>query len=58
LPSESTAARLRGKFDRLVVIATPWFLNPFLVGVEPDREIGKEMIGQSPAAIQELIDAD
>ena len=60
MPGESTAARLRGKFDRLVVVATPGFPDQFCwalfsAGVEPDREIGKEMIGS--AAIQELIDA-
>ena len=58
-----SSARQRGKFDRLVVVAAPRFLGvlrPALMtaGVEADREIDKEMTGQAPAAIQDLVDAD
>lgn len=58
-----STARQRRKFDRLVIIAAPRFLGvlrPALMsaGVEPDREIDKEVTGQDAAFIQELIDAD
>ena len=58
-----SSAKQRGRFDRLVVVAAPRFLGvlrPALVsaGVDPDREIDKEVTGREPAFIQELIDAD
>lgn len=56
-------AKQRGRFDRLVVVAAPRFLGllrPALLaaGVDPDREIDKEVTGRDAAFIQELIDAD
>ena len=57
------SAKQRGKFDRLVVVAAPRFLGilrPALVsaGIDPDREIDKELTGRDAAFIQDLIDAD
>jgi len=58
-----SSAKQGGKFDRLVVIAAPRFLGmlrPALMaaGIEPDREIDKEVTGREPAFIQDLIDAE
>ena len=57
------SAKQRGKFDRLVVVAAPRFLGvlrPALMsaGIEPEREIDKEMTSQPAATVADLIDAD
>jgi len=58
-----SSAKQHGTFDRLVVIAAPRFLGVlrpalFSAGIDPEREIDKELTGQKPAVIQDLLDAE
>jgi protein required for attachment to host cells len=62
IADKASAAKKRGSFDKLIVVAAPRFLGllrPALAtaGIEPDRTIDKQVVGKDASFIKNLIDA-